>query len=240
MCRPTFLPATDGSHCAASAPGQGLARARATQAEAYACVVADSRDLVANSIQGALASLPSWVSGWSSAAQAMLRIGGLLAAMMPLWASGLTGCAIHHDPGGVGNAAMVPNGVMYASGGNDEADTKAMLAIADRFNVRLTIVDAVRGDPLPGTAVFLAGKSGGATLHVTEAGPIFYLQLPAGDYRLAIGYQDWLQLTDIVVDGQPLDMTFRMPAEVPTENWLFCRGDPAHHMVGSSTLHRFA
>lgn len=237
MCRPTILPATDGSHCAASAPGQGLARARATQEEAYACFVAD-RDLVANSIQAALASLPSWVSGWSSAAQAMLRIGGLLAAMMPLWASALTGCAIHHDPGGVGNA--VPNGVMYASGGNGEADTKAMLAIADRFNVRLTIVDAIRGDPLAGTAVFLAGKRGGVTLHVTEAGPMFYLQLPAGDYRLAIGYQDWLQLTDIVVDGQPLDMTFRMPAEVPMENWLFCRSEPAHHVVGSSTRHRFA
>ncbi|WP_258874672.1 carboxypeptidase-like regulatory domain-containing protein [Cupriavidus taiwanensis] len=238
MCRP-ILHVTDGSHRAASAIGQALAGARHTQAEAHARFVADSLDLDATRLPAVSLSPPSWRSGWSDAVHAMLRIGCLL-AMMPLWTAALTGCAVHHDHVGVGIAAMVPNEVMYASGGNDEADTKAMLAIAGRFNVRLTIVDAVRGDPLPGTAIFLAGKSGGATLHVTEAGPMFYLQLPAGDYRLAIGYQDWLQLMDIVVDREPLDMTFRMPADEPTENWLFCSREPTHHVATSSTRPRFA
>ncbi|MBB3010050.1 carboxypeptidase-like regulatory domain-containing protein [Cupriavidus alkaliphilus] len=237
MCRLILLVTDD--HRAASALGRALVGALPPQAEAHACFVADSRDLLARRIQAASLSSPSWRSAWSGAVHAMLRVGWLL-AMMPLWAAALTGCAAHHDHLGVGIAAMVQNGVMYASGGNDEADARAMLAIADRFNVRLTIVDAASGDPLPGTAVFLVGKSGGATLHVTDAGPMFYLQLPAGDYRLAIGYQDWLQLTDIVVDGQPLDMTFRLPADAPTENWLFCRAEPTDHAARAISRHRFA
>lgn len=159
--------------------------------------------------------------------------GKLRVVTISLLAAALTGCAFHDNRWDAGMPTMARHEVVYASGGNDEADVKAMLAIADRFNVRLTIVDAARGEPLHGTAVFLVGRSGGSALHVTEAGPMFYLQLPAGDYRLAIGYQDWLQLTDIVVDGQPLDLTFRLPADTPAENWLFCRLANGNHAAAA-------
>jgi hypothetical protein len=54
---------------------------------------------------------------------------------------------------------------------------------------------------------------------------MLYLQLPTGVYRLAVGYQGWVQPRDIAVDGQALDMTFRLPVMTLEDDWLLCSKD---------------
>jgi len=132
------------------------------------------------------------------------------------------GCAFRYGQAGSYLQPMAQYGVSYVSGGDSEAGMDAMLAIADRFNVRLTMVDAARGDPLPDAAILVASQDGRSILHASATGPMFYLRLPTGVYRLAIGYQGWVRTRDIAVDGQALDMTFRLPVRTLEDDWLLC------------------
>ncbi|MBP0630761.1 MULTISPECIES: carboxypeptidase-like regulatory domain-containing protein [unclassified Cupriavidus] len=134
------------------------------------------------------------------------------------------GCATRAAPADV--QIMEQHGVSYVSGGEEEAGMRRMLAIAARFNVRLTMVDAGRGNPLSGATVVVASQGGHAVLHTTASGPLFYMQLKPGAYRLAVGYQGRDQMRDIVVAGEPLDMTFRLPVNTLEDDWLLCGASP--------------
>ncbi|WP_454743690.1 carboxypeptidase-like regulatory domain-containing protein [Cupriavidus necator] len=134
------------------------------------------------------------------------------------------GCATRAMPAGAGAGLeiMEQHGVSYVSGGNDEAGMQSMQAITARFNVRLTMVDAGRGKPLGGATVVVASQEGRPVLHATASGPLFYMRLKPGAYRLAVGYQGRDQMRDIVVAGEPLDMTFRLPVNTLEDDWLLC------------------
>lgn len=141
------------------------------------------------------------------------------------------GCASRYGQVEANLQSMAQYGVSYVSGGASEAGMDAMLAIADRFNVRLTMVDAAHGDPVPDAAIVVASQDGRSILQATANGPMFYLRLPTGAYRLAIGYQGWVQTRDIAVDGQALDMTFRLPAKMLEDDWLLCSTVRGHVAV---------
>ncbi|RDK06386.1 carboxypeptidase-like regulatory domain-containing protein [Cupriavidus lacunae] len=117
---------------------------------------------------------------------------------------------------------MEQHGITYVSGGDDDAGRQAMQTVAARFNVRLLMVDAGRGRPLGGATVVVARSDGRAVLNTTASGPLFYMQLKPGFYRLAVGYQGRDQMRDIVVNGQPLDITFPLPVNTLEDDWLFC------------------
>jgi hypothetical protein len=136
------------------------------------------------------------------------------------------GCATRAAPAGAGVQIMEQHGVSYVSGGDDEAGLQSMLTVAARFNVRLTMVDAGRGKPLGGATVVVASQAGRPVLHTTASGPLFYMRLKSGAYRLAVGYQGRDQMRDIVVAGEPLDMTFRLPVNTLEDDWLLCGTTP--------------
>lgn len=135
-------------------------------------------------------------------------------------------CATRATPAGAGVQIMEQHGVSYVSGGDDEAGMQSMLAIAARFNVRLTMVDAERGNPLGGATVVVASQEGRPVLHTTAIGPLFYMRLKPGAYRLAVGYQGRDQMGDIIVAGEPLEMTFRLPVNTLEDDWLLCGTTP--------------
>ncbi|MCG5262766.1 carboxypeptidase regulatory-like domain-containing protein [Cupriavidus gilardii] len=120
----------------------------------------------------------------------------------------------------------VPAGVLYLSGGNSEDSMKAMLTMADSYNVRLTMVDVARGEPLEHTSVLVTGADGHPLLMVVATGPMFYLRLPAGAYWLAIGYDGWVKARDIVVDTEALDLTFRLPVDPSSGKAPFSETSP--------------
>lgn len=91
-----------------------------------------------------------------------------------------TGCASRYGQVEPNLQSMAHYGVSYVSGGDSEAGMDAMLAIANRFNVRLTMVAASGGDPLPDAAILVASQDGRSILHATATGPMLYLQLPTG------------------------------------------------------------
>lgn len=97
-----------------------------------------------------------------------------------------------------------------------------MQTIATRFNARLSMVDAGRGRPRGGATVVVVRPNGRAVLDTTASGPLFYMQLKPGSYRLAVGHQGRDQMRDIVVDGEPLEVTFRLPVTTLEDDWLFC------------------
>lgn len=134
----------------------------------------------------------------------------------------MAGCATRAAPTGAGVQIMEQHGVAYVSGGGDEAGMQSMLAIAARFNVRLTMVDARRGKPLGGATVVVASQEGRPVLHMTASGPLFYMRLNPGTYRLAVGYQGRDQMRDIVVAREPLELTFRLPVNTLEDDWLLC------------------
>ncbi|MCY1210965.1 hypothetical protein D9M68_397940 [compost metagenome] len=136
------------------------------------------------------------------------------------------GCATRAAPAGAGVQIMEQHGVSCVSGGDDEAGMQSMLAIAARFNVRLTMVDAGRGKPLGGATVVVASQEGRPVLHTTASGPLFYMRLRPGAYRLAVGYQGRDQMRDIVVAGEPLEVTFRLPVNTLEDDWLLCGMTP--------------
>lgn len=136
------------------------------------------------------------------------------------------GCATRATPVSAGVQIMEQHGVSYVSGGDDEVCMQSMLTVAARFNVRLTMVDAGRGKPLGGATVVVASQAGRPVLHTTASGPLFYMRLKPGAYRLAVGYQGRDQMRDIVVAGEPLDMTFRLPVNTLEDDWLLCGTTP--------------
>ncbi|BDB29351.1 hypothetical protein Tamer19_31590 [Cupriavidus sp. TA19] len=136
------------------------------------------------------------------------------------------GCAARATPAGADVQIMEQHGVSYVSGGDDDAGFQSMLAIAARFNVRLTMVDAGRGNPLDGATVVVASQEGRAVLQTTASGPLFYMRLKPGTYRVAVSYQGRNQMRDIVVAGEPLDMTFRLQVNTLEDDWLLCGTTP--------------
>jgi hypothetical protein len=126
---------------------------------------------------------------------------------------------------------MAHYGVSYVSGGDSEAGMDAMLAIANRFNVRLTMVAASGRGPATGCC-HPRGQPGWALDIACDRNRADALS-PAshGVYRLAVGYQGWVQTRDIAVDDQALDMTFRLPVTTLGDDWLLCSKDRGHVAV---------
>ncbi|PVY80451.1 hypothetical protein C7414_103225 [Cupriavidus alkaliphilus] len=134
----------------------------------------------------------------------------------------MAGCATRAAPTDAGVQIMEQHGVTYVSGGSDEAGMQSMVAIAARFNVRLTMVDARRGKPLGGATVVVASQEGRSVLHMTANGPLFYMRLRPGAYRLAVGYQGRDQIREIVVARESIELTFRLPVNTLEDDWLLC------------------
>ncbi|WP_149136291.1 peptidase associated/transthyretin-like domain-containing protein [Cupriavidus campinensis] len=133
-----------------------------------------------------------------------------------------TACASRATPAGDEGKIMEQQGVSYVSGGDDAASMQGMLAIAAQFNVRLTMVDAERGKPLGGAMVDVASQEGRTVLHATASGPLFYMRLKPGAYRLSVGYQGRDQMRNIVVADEPLDITYRLSVNTLEDDWLLC------------------
>lgn len=136
----------------------------------------------------------------------------------------VAGCATHTVPSEADATVQIMEqyGTSYVSGGNDEAGRQSMAGIAAHFNVRLSMVNARNGKPLGGATVVVASPDGRSVLNTTARGPLFYMRLKPGAYRLAVGYQGRDQMRDIVVTERPLDYTFRLQVNTLEDDWLLC------------------
>ncbi len=132
------------------------------------------------------------------------------------------GCATRTEPAEDRVQIMEQRGIPYACARDDEAGRRAMEDVAARFNVRLSMIDAGNARPLSGATVVVTSADGKAVLRIVAGGPLLYMRLKQGAYRLTVGYQGRDQMRDIVVADHPLDMTFRFRVNTLEDDWLLC------------------
>jgi hypothetical protein len=87
-------------------------------------------------------------------------------------------------------------GIRYVSGGVGEDERSEIEALGDQFNLRLMFAKQDSGEYLADVHVSIREERGGTILDARSDGPLFFAQLPAGDYR---------------VEATPSGMPDRMP-----------------------------
>jgi hypothetical protein len=87
-------------------------------------------------------------------------------------------------------------GIRYVSGGVGEDERTEIEALASQFNLRLMFAKQDSGEYLSDVQVSIREERGGTILDARSEGPLFFAQLPAGDYR---------------VEATPSGMPDRMP-----------------------------
>jgi hypothetical protein len=75
------------------------------------------------------------------------------------------------------------NGVYYVSGGVSDADRKRMETMAKDYNLHLDIAQG-NGSYLPGVSVGVEDGHGNWVVKARSEGPIFYVQMAPGAYRV--------------------------------------------------------
>ena len=75
-------------------------------------------------------------------------------------------------------------GIPYISGGIGADERQAMQTLASEYNLRLTFSQAGSGSLLADIKVGVIDSSGSKRLEVVSEGPLLFIRLPPGRYRL--------------------------------------------------------
>lgn len=87
------------------------------------------------------------------------------------------------DSSGVQIQRQQQNGISYLSGGVGEDEAKAIQQ-ATGYNLHMTFSIGPEGKYVPDVDVTVQGAQGQSVLTLTQAGPLVYVQLPAGKYTV--------------------------------------------------------
>lgn len=115
------------------------------------------------------------------------------------------------------------NGITFVTGGVTDQEAEAVRAMAHRFNVRLGFYNARRGQPLSGVAVTLSEDDGARLLQVTTTGPLLFMAVPRGAYRVHAELGGDAQTYRFMLNDEALDYSFRLRVNEMEEEWLLCR-----------------
>ncbi|CAJ0779873.1 hypothetical protein LMG7141_00942 [Ralstonia condita] len=88
--------------------------------------------------------------------------------------------------------------VAYVSGGIGQDDVEAMRKIAPQYNVRLTFTGK-SGEYLSDVDTHIRSADGAVALAVVSEGPLLYVRLPRGSYRVSASYNGVVQQTAMTV-----------------------------------------
>jgi hypothetical protein len=104
---------------------------------------------------------------------------GLLALACATWVGAATAQEIGASP-----AVQHYESVPYLTGGIGETERAAMLAAAERFNLKLLFAEK-GGAYLAGVSVAVTDTAGATVLALRSDGPLVLANLPPGSYRIA-------------------------------------------------------
>ncbi|WP_296225681.1 hypothetical protein [Ralstonia sp. UBA689] len=103
------------------------------------------------------------------------------------------------EPAGAGVVTpKIQGGVTYVSGGVGQDEVEAMHRIARDYSVRLTFVGK-GGEYLSDIDTHIRTARGAAVLAVVSEGPLLYVRLPSGSYRVSASYNGEEKQTTITV-----------------------------------------
>lgn len=95
-------------------------------------------------------------------------------------------------------APKTQGGIAYVSGGVGQDEVEAMHRIARDYNVRLTFVGK-GGEYLSDIDTHIRTARGAAVLAVVSEGPLLYVRLPSGSYRVSASYNGEAKQATITV-----------------------------------------
>ncbi len=100
----------------------------------------------------------------------------------------------------------------YLNGGIGAESQTAMLAQRDAYNLRLTFAEAGTGAYLAGVSVSIEPVGSGSLLGpYADCGPLFYVHLQPGNYRVTASYQGSAQTRAIHIGQHAVDNVMYWP-----------------------------
>lgn len=104
------------------------------------------------------------------------------------------------------------NDVAYVSGGIGDQEQAAFKQMSDEFNLNLVFAVEEGGNYLSDVAVRVYDSQGNLTLDAISNGPMFYANLPAGQYKVEVsGFGESYEQTVEVSDSSQESLTFTWP-----------------------------
>ncbi|KAI3603141.1 hypothetical protein D8I24_2964 (plasmid) [Cupriavidus necator H850] len=133
-------------------------------------------------------------------------------AAMPTGADSAVPLAVPEAP-----AIHHMNGIDYVSGGIGVDQVAAMRSMAERFNVHMHFVNEADGSSLSDVTVTLFDARREILLLVLSEGPLLYLRLPPGNYRVVVSSAEAIESRSLRVrqDGRGPSLLLRLPGDRP-------------------------
>ncbi|MDH0649274.1 carboxypeptidase regulatory-like domain-containing protein [Pseudomonas sp. GD03858] len=124
----------------------------------------------------------------------------LLALSMP-WTLAAADPGAPVDPQGVQLQAQEQNGVRYLQGGIGQDEANA-LRRTPGYNLHITLSTGAEGKFQSGATLAIESAQGNQVLALQDVGPLIYVQLPPGHYRVTGSADGQTVRQQVVVDGK--------------------------------------
>ncbi len=90
----------------------------------------------------------------------------------------------------------------YANGGVGKDDAAAMRRMAKEFPLRLTFSARKDGEFVADVPVVIADARGSPVFELPNAGPLLYVMLPEGKYRVSARYKGLTESQEVTLPGK--------------------------------------
>ena len=90
----------------------------------------------------------------------------------------------------------------YLNGGIGSDEEQYMRGIAKDWPLRMTFAQSPAGEFVAGVRLLITGSKGVPYLQLSDAGPMTYVRVPAGSYRIVASYNGKSETRDVTLDGK--------------------------------------
>jgi hypothetical protein len=109
------------------------------------------------------------------------------------------------------------NGVSYINGGVGTDEQNAMRALRADYNLQLTFATKQTGAYRSDVQVDIAEPRGSTVLSVANAGPMFFVKLPAGTYRISASAEGKTFKRTVKLGAAPKEMVLHWENDSPDD-----------------------
>ena len=90
----------------------------------------------------------------------------------------------------------------YLNGGIGSDEEQYMRGVAKDWPLRMTFAQSPGGEFVAGVRLLITGSKGVPYLQLNDAGPMTYVRIPAGNYRIVASYNGKSETRDVTLDGK--------------------------------------
>jgi hypothetical protein len=109
------------------------------------------------------------------------------------------------------------NGVTYLNGGVGQDEQNALKAFKADYNLQLTFATKQSGAYRSDVQLDIADAKGASILSVANTGPMFFVKLPAGTYRISAAAEGKTFKRTVKVGTAPREMTLHWENDSPDD-----------------------